>query len=49
LRKAREPGVETKALKQAIKRNPEKFPGDFPFCVFKDNFQNPDISHPWSF
>ena len=24
-------GVETRALKQAVKRNPERFPGDFMF------------------
>ncbi len=31
-------GVETKVLVQAIKRNSERFPGDFMFqCVFRSN------------
>ena len=30
--------VETKALKQAVKRNPERFPSDFMFELTKEEF-----------
>lgn len=31
-------GVETRVLKQAVKRNPSRFPGDFMFELSKDEF-----------
>ena len=33
-------GVETKVLKQAVKRNMERFPADFMFRMNKDEFKN---------
>ena len=33
-------GVETKALKQAVRRNIKRFPSDFMFELTKDEFQN---------
>jgi hypothetical protein len=33
-------GVETKVLKQAVKRNAERFPGDFMFTLTQKEFQN---------
>ncbi len=33
-------GVETKALKQNVKRNTERFPGDFMFVLNKIEFEN---------
>lgn len=33
-------GVETRVLKQAVKRNIERFPGDFMFEMNEDEFQN---------
>ena len=33
-------GVETKALKQAVKRNPKRFPGDFMFELNPVEFKN---------
>ena len=33
-------GVKTKALKQAVKRNLERFPGDFMFELTKEEFEN---------
>ena len=33
-------GVETKVLKQAVKRNPEKFPKDFMFTLTQKEFQH---------
>lgn len=33
-------GVETRALKQAVRRNPERFPGDFMFELSDDEFAN---------
>lgn len=31
-------GVETRALKQQVKRNPDRFPGDFMFQLLKDEW-----------
>ena len=33
-------GVKTKALKQAVKRNLERFPEDFMFELTKEEFEN---------
>jgi len=33
-------GVETKALKQTVKRNPKRFPGDFMFELTAEEFKN---------
>ena len=33
-------GVETRALNQAVKRNIERFPEDFMFQLFKDEFDS---------
>ncbi|MEA3428918.1 MAG: ORF6N domain-containing protein [Thermodesulfobacteriota bacterium] len=33
-------GVETKVLKQAVRRNIKRFPSDFMFKLTKDEFQN---------
>ena len=33
-------GVETKVLKQQVKRNSDRFPGDFMFALTKDEFKN---------
>jgi hypothetical protein len=33
-------GVETKTLKQAVKRNPKRFPNDFMFELTKEEFKN---------
>ena len=33
-------GVETKVLKQAVRRNIKRFPSDFMFELTKDEFQN---------
>jgi hypothetical protein len=33
-------GVETKVLKQQVKRNIERFPGDFMFELTKEEFDN---------
>lgn len=33
-------GVPTKALKQSVKRNPERFPQDFMFELTKEEFEN---------
>ena len=33
-------GVKTKALKQAVKRNIDRFPGDFMFEMTKEEFEN---------
>jgi hypothetical protein len=33
-------GVETKVLKQAVKRNINRFPSDFMFELTKDEFSN---------
>ncbi len=33
-------GVETKALKQAVRRNIQRFPGDFMFELTDDEFKN---------
>ena len=33
-------GVETRVLKQAVKRNIERFPNDFMFELTKDEFRN---------
>ncbi|MBU4413607.1 MAG: ORF6N domain-containing protein, partial [Proteobacteria bacterium] len=33
-------GVETKALKQAVRRNIDRFPSDFMFELNKDEFNN---------
>ena len=33
-------GVETRALKQAVRRNIKRFPGDFMFELTKEEFQN---------
>ena len=33
-------GVETKALKQAVRRNIKRFPSDFMFELTKEEFQN---------
>lgn len=33
-------GVETKVLKQAVRRNIKRFPEDFMFELTKDEFQN---------
>lgn len=33
-------GVETRVLKQAVKRNKERFPNDFMFVLSKEEFEN---------
>ena len=33
-------GVETRALKQAVRRNMDRFPGDFMFILSKEEFSN---------
>ena len=33
-------GVETRALKQAVRRNIKRFPGDFMFELTKEEFEN---------
>ncbi len=33
-------GVETKVLKQAVRRNIKRFPNDFMFELAKDDFEN---------
>jgi len=33
-------GVETKVLKQAVKRNIDRFPSDFMFVLSKEEFEN---------
>ena len=48
--------VETRALKQAVKRNLSRFPSDFAFQLTKDEWQElitdcdklPRLSHFWS-